>query len=293
MDEGMSPMSDASLSAGEILLRLTASATLAAGALLHGAGSAALTTLALGTAGRVLVAGASAPAWSDAGLSYASGVLAIAGSVPGTPSAGQVLVGGGAVAAGGVITASDFGAGITPAGTYGAGTIWGKLVSVGRQFNVHNTVGGNFEFVHRAAYGFDWYTGAGGVLGLSLVNGTLATGYLHVKHTLAATSTTAAALRVDGGLGVGGAGYFGAGLYCTTGTFAGGSAPGTPGSTDVLIGGGIVAVSTSIKVGANQVLGAQGAAVADASGGATVDAEARTAINTLLARMRAHGAIAT
>ena len=42
-----------------------------------------------------------------------------------------------------------------------------------------------------------------------------------------------------------------------------------------------------------QVLGAQGAAVADASGGATVDAEARTAINTLLARARAHGLIST
>lgn len=42
-----------------------------------------------------------------------------------------------------------------------------------------------------------------------------------------------------------------------------------------------------------QVLGAQGAAVADASGGATIDAEARTAINTLLARLRTHGMIAT
>jgi len=37
----------------------------------------------------------------------------------------------------------------------------------------------------------------------------------------------------------------------------------------------------------------QGVAVADASGGATVDAEARTAINTLLARIRAFGIIAT
>lgn len=37
----------------------------------------------------------------------------------------------------------------------------------------------------------------------------------------------------------------------------------------------------------------QGAAIADAAGGATVDAEARTAINTLLARMRTYGLIAT
>ena len=37
----------------------------------------------------------------------------------------------------------------------------------------------------------------------------------------------------------------------------------------------------------------QGVAVADASGGATIDAEARTAINTLLARIRVFGLIAT
>lgn len=37
----------------------------------------------------------------------------------------------------------------------------------------------------------------------------------------------------------------------------------------------------------------QGALISDASGGAIVDAEARTAINTLLARMRANGLIAT
>ena len=42
-----------------------------------------------------------------------------------------------------------------------------------------------------------------------------------------------------------------------------------------------------------KILGDQGAAVADAAGGATVDAEARTAINTLLARLRAHGLIST
>jgi hypothetical protein len=47
------------------------------------------------------------------------------------------------------------------------------------------------------------------------------------------------------------------------------------------------------KVAGTQVLGARGAAVADAAGGATVDAECRTAVNTLLARCRAHGFIAT
>lgn len=50
---------------------------------------------------------------------------------------------------------------------------------------------------------------------------------------------------------------------------------------------------TSLKVSGTKVVGEQGAAVADASGGATVDAEARTAINDLLARLRTHGLIAT
>lgn len=49
----------------------------------------------------------------------------------------------------------------------------------------------------------------------------------------------------------------------------------------------------ALKINNIQVLGAQGAAVADASGGVVIDAEARTAINTLLARMRTHGSIAT
>jgi hypothetical protein len=48
-----------------------------------------------------------------------------------------------------------------------------------------------------------------------------------------------------------------------------------------------------LRVNGTKVLGARGAAVADASGGIVIDAEARTAINTLLARMRAHGSIAT
>ena len=51
--------------------------------------------------------------------------------------------------------------------------------------------------------------------------------------------------------------------------------------------------ATEYRVGGTKVLGAQGAAVADAAGGATIDAEARTALNALLARVRTHGLIAT
>jgi hypothetical protein len=46
------------------------------------------------------------------------------------------------------------------------------------------------------------------------------------------------------------------------------------------------------KINSTQVVGAQGAAVADASGGSVIDAEARTALNALLARVRTHGLIA-
>jgi hypothetical protein len=50
---------------------------------------------------------------------------------------------------------------------------------------------------------------------------------------------------------------------------------------------------TSMHINSVQVVGAQGAAVADATGGVVIDAEARTAINALLARLRTHGLIAT
>jgi uncharacterized protein affecting Mg2+/Co2+ transport len=49
----------------------------------------------------------------------------------------------------------------------------------------------------------------------------------------------------------------------------------------------------SVSVAGTQVVGTQQPAVASPSGGATVDAEARTALSSLLAAMRAHGLIAT
>lgn len=299
-------MSDASLSAGEILLRLTASATLAAGALLSGAGSATLSTLALGTAGRVLVAGASAPAWSDSGLSYASGVLAIAGSAPGTPSAGQVLVGGGAIKAGGAVsctalTASDVVRGL--ALQVGDGTDAG--------YGVYTLGAGNRALhVSRAtdSGGKTWAFGDGA--------GDAAAGTWGV---VCFSDTTTPAFTVTGA----GAATFAssvscAGLTSTDTIFSSngtvqtimsyGSTHGTIGTNSAhdlyLIRGGSqkatltasafnLSSGVALQINGIQIVGAQGAAVADASGGATVDAEARTAINTLLARMRAHGAIAT
>ena len=58
-------------------------------------------------------------------------------------------------------------------------------------------------------------------------------------------------------------------------------------------GGLSLEAGKAIKVGGNQVVGERGAAVADASGGTTVDAEARAAINALLTRLRTHGMIAS
>ena len=57
--------------------------------------------------------------------------------------------------------------------------------------------------------------------------------------------------------------------------------------------GTLISVNTSgvYSVDGTQVVSNQGAAVSDASGGATIDAEARAAINALLARVRAHGLI--
>ena len=58
-------------------------------------------------------------------------------------------------------------------------------------------------------------------------------------------------------------------------------------------GAGTLNLDNALYKDGVQVVSAQGTAVANASGGATIDAEARTAINALLARMRAHGLIAT
>jgi len=59
-----------------------------------------------------------------------------------------------------------------------------------------------------------------------------------------------------------------------------------------VVGSGAANALTAYQVAGTQVVSARGAAVADAAGGATIDAEARTAINTLLARLRVHGLIA-
>jgi hypothetical protein len=50
---------------------------------------------------------------------------------------------------------------------------------------------------------------------------------------------------------------------------------------------------TQVSIDGVKVVGVRGAAIAGPSGGATVDAEARTAVGLILAALRAHGMIAT
>lgn len=52
-------------------------------------------------------------------------------------------------------------------------------------------------------------------------------------------------------------------------------------------------LTTSLKINGTKVIGAQGAAVPDPTGGAVIDVEARAQLSLLLARARAHGWIAT
>jgi hypothetical protein len=55
---------------------------------------------------------------------------------------------------------------------------------------------------------------------------------------------------------------------------------------------GLVSAS-SLTISGNQVVGARLAAITSPTGGATVDAEARSAIDSILNRLRSHGLIAT
>jgi len=51
--------------------------------------------------------------------------------------------------------------------------------------------------------------------------------------------------------------------------------------------------TNSYKVGGVQVVGSQQATIANPTGGSTIDAEARTAINSILTAIKTHGLIAT
>lgn len=50
--------------------------------------------------------------------------------------------------------------------------------------------------------------------------------------------------------------------------------------------------AAAVRIGGRQVLGAQRPAIADAGGGATIDADIRVVVTAILATLRAHGLIA-
>ena len=58
-----------------------------------------------------------------------------------------------------------------------------------------------------------------------------------------------------------------------------------------VVNGGVTISTGALFVGSSQVVTNQQGAVADASGGVVIDAEARTALNSLLAKLRTHGLI--
>jgi Protein of unknown function (DUF2793) len=51
--------------------------------------------------------------------------------------------------------------------------------------------------------------------------------------------------------------------------------------------------ASQLRIGGSQVVGARLSGIANPAGGSTIDSEARTAIDSILARLRAHGLIST
>lgn len=147
-------------------------------------------------------------------------------------------------------------------------------------------------------------------IGADAASGGVINQHLKACNGISSASVAGADLTLSGGNGRGGAG---GDLILASYTTEASEAPGTlttrwtldaasgaliPGADSAYDIGSTALNAASIfaagfYVGINKVVGAQGAAVSDASGGAVVDAEARTAINDLLARIRTHGLIAT
>lgn len=189
-NEGYPAGGGSSLSASAILARLIGATTLAAGALLYGAGTSTLSTLAIGASGTFLKSNGSAPAWANIAASdITSGTLAVARGGTGLASyaIGDLLYADGATSlaklagvatgnaliSGGVTTAPSWGkigltthvSGTLPAANGGTG-----VSNTGTLTNASNTTitgGGTL-----ALAGFTLTVPATGTVGLLGVSGT-------------------------------------------------------------------------------------------------------------------------
>lgn len=105
---------------------------------------------------------------------------------------------------------------------------------------------------------------------------------------------------VTNAYGISVTGVIGTSITNKYGIFVGGISGGTSSNFAIYTGAGTVrfgdvvniASASGLQVNGTKVVGAQGATISDPTGGATIDAEARTAINTIIDRLQAHGLIA-
>ena len=207
------------------------------------------------------------------------------------------------------------------AGGAGGSSTGGTLLIRAGSGSTGAGMGGSATFQGGAAAGG---AAAGGVALVQGGNGGGVGGEAKLLGGLGAGTNAGGLARVLGGTGGTGAGGHG-GIAHLTGGDAGAGSGGnagdvvlTPGSPDgagvagkISLAGPVditdaknitLGTTTGTKFGTattqklafyNSAPIVQGAAVADASGGATIDAEARTAVNSLLARIRSLGLIAT
>jgi len=208
-----------------------------------------------------------------------AGVTSITGTDPGTdPAAGTITAGGGVLRAAGQIrsysTAVDS---IQTAGGIRAPSpntndaelvVFSHTRAPDRSAEIAATVGdntGKAGWSIRGAYGNN--AGAAGFdLGLGSTGGRI------FRIWTGSTGVVRAIYDMDG-------------VY----NHENATTPAATTAAQVNIGNGILDYGTSIRYRGTQILGAQGAAVADATDAATVIAR----LNDLLARCRAHGLIAT
>lgn len=81
----------------------------------------------------------------------------------------------------------------TPTSNYGSNATWfNGIVETGTQFNIHTSVAGNYEIVHRGNYGFDFYTHGGTYLAVQIADNRdlICNGNINLANTINHTNNT-------------------------------------------------------------------------------------------------------